>query len=64
MARFYQHQRKHFNILMDGSKPIGGQWSFDSYNRHPLKKDLIPPSNITFKKNKYIEYVKKKLNIE
>jgi deoxyribodipyrimidine photolyase-related protein len=55
MARFYQQQRKRLNILMDGESPVGGQWSFDSFNRKPLKKGLIPPSHLNFSENKYVE---------
>lgn len=53
MADFYQHQRKRFNLLMDGDKPRGGQWSFDEENRKKLPKKNIkdlpkipfPPEN-------------------
>lgn len=40
MADFYQWQRKRLNILMEGDKPVGGEWSFDKDNRKklPLKK--------------------------
>lgn len=42
MANFYQHQRKRLNILMQGDKPVGGQWSFDESNRKKIpKKDII-----------------------
>lgn len=43
MADFYQFQRKHLNILMDGNgKPMGGQWSFDADNRKKVPKKLLP----------------------
>nr|WBF70498.1 putative deoxyribodipyrimidine photolyase-related protein [Megavirus caiporensis] len=32
----YIWYRKKFNILMEKSKPIGGKYSFDKYNRKPL----------------------------
>ena len=35
MAPFYQKFRQETGILMDGSKPIGGKYSFDSENRSP-----------------------------
>lgn len=33
MEHFYRYCRKKFNILMDGSKPIGGKWNYDTDNR-------------------------------
>ncbi len=40
MHHFYQHQRKHLNILMTNTgKPIGGRWSFDDQNREKLPKN-------------------------
>ena len=33
MEEFYRNMRKKFSILMDGDKPIGGKWNFDSDNR-------------------------------
>ena len=37
MGHFYQWIRKRMDILMDGKKPVGGQWSFDESNRGALK---------------------------
>ena len=36
---FYRKMRKQFDILMDGDKPAGDQWNFDSDNRKALKAD-------------------------
>ena len=33
MADFYKHQRRKLNILLEGDKPVGGKWSFDTENR-------------------------------
>ena len=45
MEYFYREMRKKHGILMDGNKPIGGKWNFDSDNRKPPKQGLaIPPS--------------------
>lgn len=41
MESFYRFMRKHFNILMDGDKPLGGAWNFDSQNRQSFKKSDI-----------------------
>jgi deoxyribodipyrimidine photolyase-related protein len=41
MEAFYRKMRKRFQILMNGSEPLGGSWNFDSENRHKLKsRDL------------------------
>ncbi|MFK7860526.1 MAG: cryptochrome/photolyase family protein [Granulosicoccus sp.] len=41
MADFYQWQRTRLDIMMDGKKPVGGQWSFDEDNRKKLPKAEI-----------------------
>ena len=33
MEYFYREQRQRHGVLMEGGKPIGGQWNFDSDNR-------------------------------
>jgi len=33
MERFYRAMRKKHRVLMQGDKPIGGQWNFDKENR-------------------------------
>lgn len=38
MENFYRFMRKHFDILMSGSKPEGGAWNFDANNRQTFKK--------------------------
>lgn len=40
---FYIQQRKQFDILLEGDKPVGGKWSFDPENRKALGKNFIPP---------------------
>ena len=44
MEFFYREMRRKYNILLDGSEPIGGQWNYDADNRKPPKSGLeIPP---------------------
>lgn len=43
MEGFYRDGRRHFKILMDGDKPVGGDWNFDKQNRQPPKGKLNPP---------------------
>ncbi len=43
MADFYAAQRRRRGILMQGRRPAGGRWSFDSENRKRMPKDIQPP---------------------
>lgn len=60
---FYKFMRKKLNILMDGNKPTGGKWSYDSDNRNPLPKKIDVPQIQSIKENKYTkeakEYIEK-----
>ena len=54
MEYFYREMRRKYSILMEGGKPVGGKWNYDSENRKFPKKDIyIPkeyknsPDNIT-----------------
>ena len=40
---FYISQRKHFNLLMEGDKPSGKQWTFDADNRKKLPAKFQVP---------------------
>ncbi|MBY0529998.1 MAG: cryptochrome/photolyase family protein [Rhabdochlamydiaceae bacterium] len=44
MAHFYMNQRKKHEILMEGSKPLGGKYSFDTENRKKIPKKIEIPS--------------------
>lgn len=44
MEYFYREMRKKHNILMDGDKPEGGEWNYDSQNRKPPKEGLNIPA--------------------
>lgn len=48
METFYRQMRKKHYILMDGDKPIGGQWNFDADNRKKLPKSIHIPPALTF----------------
>lgn len=43
MEYFYREMRRKYNILMDGDKPEGGKWNYDSNNRKPPKEGLVIP---------------------
>ena len=54
MAKFYEHQRKRMNVLMETeSTPIGGKWSFDTENRSKLPKHHVPPREPLAKGNAF-----------
>ncbi|MFG2058907.1 cryptochrome/photolyase family protein [Micromonospora sp. NPDC048930] len=39
MEAFYRFAREHHGVLLDGSDPVGGRWSYDTENREPPPKD-------------------------
>ena len=53
-ATFYKWTRIKKNILMNGDKPIGGKWSFDTENRLPFPNNYRE-KKIKFIQNKYIK---------
>jgi deoxyribodipyrimidine photolyase-related protein len=63
MEYFYRKMRRHFDVLMDGDQPFGGQWNYDRENRRPLPKDAQdPPPVITFEPDQVTSQVIK--NVE
>jgi deoxyribodipyrimidine photolyase-related protein len=48
MEYFYRDMRRQTGLLMNGDKPEGGQWNFDSENRKPAKADLLMPQPLRF----------------
>ncbi len=51
MKKFYERLRRDTNILMDGDKPVGGKYSFDSDNRSKLPKNTVLPADIAWLDN-------------
>lgn len=45
MEHFYRFMRKKTGFLMNGEKPMGGEWNFDQYNRKPWPKNMPTPPN-------------------
>jgi len=41
MEDFYRDQRRRFDVLMDGDKPLGGRWNYDEENREPPPKKQV-----------------------
>jgi deoxyribodipyrimidine photolyase-related protein len=57
MEYFYREVRKRYDILMEDKKPAGGAWNYDSSNRKPLPKGMIPPEPTRFTPDKITEDV-------
>ena len=66
LTDFYIHFRKQFSILLDGDKPTGGKWTFDSENRKKMPKGTIvhalPKFNQTAIIHEALEYANKNFN--
>ena len=45
MQHFYERQRRRLDLLMDGDRPVGGRWSYDTENRRRLPKDVEVPAS-------------------
>ncbi len=48
MEWFYRDMRRKTGLLMDGDKPIGGQWNYDAENRKKAQADLLRPKPLRF----------------
>jgi deoxyribodipyrimidine photolyase-related protein len=48
MESFYRHMRKKHGVLMDGEKPLTGQWNYDGDNRKKLPAGHVPVMPLCF----------------
>jgi deoxyribodipyrimidine photolyase-related protein len=48
MESFYRYMRKKYNILMEGDKPLTGQWNYDSDNRKKIPANHKPVEPLMF----------------
>jgi len=48
MEYFYRTMRRKTGWLMDGDKPVGGQWNYDSQNRKSLPRGMTYPGRLRF----------------
>lgn len=48
MEYFYRLMRQRTGLLMEGGKPVGGQWNFDKDNRKPLPATRPLPARVRF----------------
>jgi deoxyribodipyrimidine photolyase-related protein len=51
MESFYRHMRKKYQLLMDGEKPVGGQWNYDIKNRQRYDEKVPIPEPRHFENN-------------
>jgi deoxyribodipyrimidine photolyase-related protein len=51
MESFYRAMRKKHNVMMEGDKPLTGQWNYDGENRKKLPKNHKPISPLVFNNN-------------
>lgn len=57
MEYFYRDMRRHFDVLMVGDEPVGGQWNYDKENRKPLPADNTPPADPYFEPDEITQSV-------
>lgn len=48
MEWFYRDMRRRTGLLMDGDKPVSGQWNFDHDNRKRARPDMLRPRPLRF----------------
>ncbi|GGD48770.1 cryptochrome/photolyase family protein [Erythrobacter arachoides] len=48
MEYFYREMRRKTGLLMDGDKPLGGEWNLDAQNRKPPQEGLSAPERLKF----------------
>lgn len=58
MEFFYRNMRKQFDILVEGGKPLGGQWNFDKNNRNKWKGSPAIPEPYLPKTEQLLELKK------
>ena len=64
MESFYRAMRKKHNVMMEGDKPLTGQWNYDGENRKKLPKNHKPITPLVFNNdvsNSYQEIIKSKV---
>lgn len=64
MENFYRSQRIRLDILMEGSKPLGGAWNFDKENRLPPPKGHSWPTYLEHERDEIDEAVLLELQAE
>lgn len=55
MAHFYRWQRKRLGIMVQGGKPVGGKWTYDTANRKRIPLAVEMPRLPTLQQGTYVE---------
>lgn len=63
MEFFYREIRKKTGYLMDGSKPLGGQWNYDEQNRKSLREEIELPDQPLFAPDELTTDVMKRVDV-
>jgi deoxyribodipyrimidine photolyase-related protein len=64
MENFYRAQRQRLNVLMEGSKPVGGAWNFDKDNRLPPPKNYKWPAYLEHERDEIDKQIAKEIGYE
>ncbi len=48
MEHFYREMRREHGILMEGERPVGGEWNYDAANRQRLPERMPVPARLRF----------------
>ncbi|TVQ37295.1 MAG: cryptochrome/photolyase family protein [Spirochaetaceae bacterium] len=64
MRSFYVAQRRRLGILVKGSAPVGGRWSFDSQNRKPWPARTDPPAEPSAAGNRHVDAAQQRVRRE
>jgi deoxyribodipyrimidine photolyase-related protein len=48
MEHFYREMRREHGILMEGERPVGGEWNYDASNRRRLPARTPTPARLRF----------------
>lgn len=59
MEYFYRSMRRKTGWLMDGDKPVGGEWNYDRQNRKSLPRDMTYPVRLRFEPDEMTQDVMK-----
>ena len=53
MEFFYREMRRKTGLLMDGGKPAGGRWNYDTENRKRLPAEMLAPDRVIIPPDPY-----------
>lgn len=55
LTDYYVHLRKELGIMLDGSKPMGGKWTYDADNRKKMPAGIYVSDLPKMEDNKYVQ---------